>query len=140
MIHYLDTSALVKRYIPEAGSEPVNRQLRRGGVATSRTTYAEVAASVARMCRDRRLSTTERDEIFARLDPDFAELTIVESRVAVMRRVPGLVSRRAVRGFDAVQLCSALTLRDRGNPVTFWAADRALVEAAEAEGLRTTLL
>jgi hypothetical protein len=57
-----------------------------------------------------------------------------------MRGVPGLVTRRPLRGYDAVHLAAALALRDRGLAVTFWAADATLVEAARGEGLRATLL
>jgi len=140
LIHYLDTSALVKRYVSEAGSASVRPLFRTKDVATSRIAYAEIAATMARLARERALTERARDAILARLDADFAAITIVEIRAALVRRVPSLVSRRPLRGYDAVHLACALALRERVVAVTFWAADAGLVEAARAEGLRTMLL
>ncbi len=140
MIHYLDTSALVKRYVNEAGSPSVRPLFRAGGVATSRIAYAEIAATMARLCREGALTEAGRDAVSARLDTDFAAITIVEIRAALVQRVPALAARQPLRGYDAVHLASALTLRERGVAVTFWAADAVLVEAARAEGMRTTLV
>jgi predicted nucleic acid-binding protein len=140
VIHYLDTSALVKRYVSEPGSVSVRPLFRTKDVATSRIAYAEIAATMARLVREGALTESARDAILARLDADFAALTIVEIRAALVRRVPSLVARRPLRGYDAVHLTSALALRDRGVAVTFWAADAVLVDAARAEGLRTMLL
>ena len=83
-------------------------------------------------------ATTEkhRSEFFARIDHDFGDLTIVEVRPPVLRRVPELVTRYPLRGYDAVQLAAALTIQAHGGSVRFWSADLQLVAAAEAEGLR----
>jgi uncharacterized protein len=140
VIHYLDTSALVKRYVDEPGSASVRPLFRSKNVATARVAYAEIAATMARLYRQEAIDELARDSICARLDADFAALTVVEIRVPLMRRVPEIVARRPLRGYDAVHLVAALALRDRGVAVTFWAADAILVDAARAEGLRTTLL
>jgi predicted nucleic acid-binding protein len=140
MIHYLDTSAFVKRYITEAGSNLVRPLFRARNVATSRITYSEIAAVIARLCRARAIDDVARDDVWARLDRDFGRVTVVEIRAPLVRSVPGLVTARPLRGYDAVHLASALTLRARSQAVTFWAADVALAEAARAEGLRTMLL
>ena len=50
--------------------------------------------------------------------------------------VPDLVVRHPLRGYDAVQLATALTIRATGQAVEFWAADAALCQTAGAEGLR----
>jgi predicted nucleic acid-binding protein len=49
LIHYFDTSALVQRYMEEAGSCTVRSVLRRGYAAVARITYAELLATVARL-------------------------------------------------------------------------------------------
>jgi predicted nucleic acid-binding protein len=139
VIHYLDTSALVKRYVDESGSARVRPLFRGKTVATARIAYAEIAATVARLHRERAMNETARDSIYARLDGDFAALTVVEIRAPLMRRVPELVARLPLRGYDAVHLAAALSISDHGAAVTFWAADAALVGAARTEGLRTAL-
>ncbi len=140
MIHYLDTSALVKRYVAEPGSSAVRALFRARTVATARVAYAEVAATLARLCREGRCSHAARDAVYARLDDDFAAMSIVEVRPLVVRLIPALVVRRSLRGYDAVHLAAAVTLVARGASLTFWAADRGLIDAAAAEGLKTVLL
>lgn len=140
MIHYLDTSALVKRYVDEAGSASVRSLFRGRHVATVRVAYAELAATLARLVRQGHLNEDARDRVVARLDRDFAAMSVVEVRPALLRGVPDLVARRPLRGYDAVHLAAALAIRAGGTTVTFWAADRGLLAAACAEGLRTTLL
>jgi predicted nucleic acid-binding protein len=140
LIHYLDTSALVKRYVQEPGSAAVRPLFRGNRVTTARIAHAEIAATLARLCRDGRLTDTARDRIFERLEADFSALSVVEIRTGLVRKVPSLVVRHPLRGYDAVHLAAALAVRDTGNALTFWAADIRLTNAAQAEGLRTVLL
>lgn len=139
MIRYFDTSALAKRYLAEAGSAHVRSAFRSDRVVVARVTYAELLAALAGARRRGVIDEAERAASFARVDDDFRVLTIVEIRAATLRRIPELVMRHALRGYDAVQLAAALTVRDEGAAVDFWSADVDLVEAARAEGLRGTV-
>ena len=105
----------------------------------SRLAYAELAAVVARACRAGLVAASARDAILAGLDRDFASLEVVEARAAVLQRVPKLVVQAPLRGHDAVQLASALAVRDQGIAIDFCSADARLVEHARAEGRRATL-
>jgi predicted nucleic acid-binding protein len=140
VIYYLDTSALVKRYVTEGGSRSVREVVRRRTVAVSRIAYAELAATVARLARETVINAEARDRIFARLDADFTGLIVVEVRPAVVRRIPELVVETQLRGYDAVHLASALAVRERRASVDFWSADRDLVSAAAAQGLKATFV
>lgn len=141
MIFYLDTSAIAKRYVREPGSVQVRDLFRRRRtVAVSRLAYAELAAAVARLSRVGALDDAARDLILGRLGRDFSALTVVEARRAIVERVPSLVLRNPLRGFDALQLATALTLHEDAGAVDFWTADQRLAAAARAEGLRTTPL
>ena len=139
MIYFLDTSALVKRYVTEPGSAKVRSLFRRQrAIAVARIASAELAAAVARQYREGAVTATTRDTILARLNRDFAQMTVVEIRAAMLARVPTLVVRWPLRGYDAVQLASALTLHTTGVSTTFWSSDADLVSAALGEGLRAT--
>ena len=141
MTHYLDTSALVKRYVQESGSSQVRALFAHGrSVAVCRITYAELAATIARLARDGVIDDEARDSIFDRLDEDFAWMSVCDVRSRLLKTVPALVSRVALRGYDAVQLAAALSLKGEGLPLTFWTSDDRLARAASAEGLRTTFL
>lgn len=140
MIHFLDTSALAKRYVREPGSTTLWTALRRGRVVVVRITHAELLATLARACREGVITETQRDRAFKRVEDDFGELSIVEVRAAVLRRVAELVVRHPLRAYDAVQLAAALTVKDQGGSVQFWSADERLVAAARLEGLRVGVL
>jgi predicted nucleic acid-binding protein len=136
LTRFFDTSALAKRYISESGSQLVRAALRMYPVSVARITYAELAASVARAWRLAAITEAQRDAILARIAGDFARLDIVEIRAAVVALVPELVVRHPLRGYDAVQLAAALTVRATGQSVELWSADAVLCQAAAAEGLR----
>jgi hypothetical protein len=139
VIHFLDTSALAKRYVREPGSATMWPALRRGTIVVARITYAELLATLARSCREGVISESQRAAAFARVEEDFRELTVIEIRAAVLRRVAELVVRHPLRGYDAVQLAAALAVKDQGGSIQFWSADDRLVAVARQEGLRVAV-
>ena len=114
----------------------VRELLRRSRPIVARVTFAELAAGLARAAREAVIDDAQRDAVLARLDVDFSEFTVIEIKKAMLRRVPELVVRHPLRGFDAVQLAAALLARHEGTAISFWSADANLVAAARAEGLR----
>lgn len=136
MIHFLDTSVLAKRYVREAGSDVV-RTLRGKLIAVARIAQAELFAAIARAAREGMIPDARRARLFADIEEDFREWNIVEIRAPVVQRVGDLVVRHPLRGYDAVHLACALSIRDRGPAVQFWCADERLAAAAIEEGLRT---
>ena len=77
MIHYFDASALVKRYIREAGSDLVRRLLRQGFAASSRISEVEVLSALMRRFREGALSEEVRDRVLRAVDEDIASIYIV---------------------------------------------------------------
>ncbi|MGQ0504371.1 MAG: type II toxin-antitoxin system VapC family toxin, partial [Myxococcaceae bacterium] len=68
---------------------------------------------------------------------DLSELRLVEVRPPVLQLASELIWQQALRAYDALQLASALRLKQATRlSVTFWCADRALCESAVEEGLR----
>jgi len=136
---YLDTSALVKRFVEEKGSERVAALiLREGPVATAKIAYAEVFAALARKRRDGALSDRAYVRVRRAVDQDWLGYVRVNLGDEVLRRARDLVRRHPLRAYDAVHLASALELRAAlDEPVTFVAADARLLEAARHERLDT---
>lgn len=134
---YLDTSALVKRFVEEPGSAFVDDLWLRGGpAATARVAAAEAHAAFARRWRERSIS--ERDFLRLRrdFDRDWASLVRLDVTEDVVRRVRDLVRRHPLRGYDAVHLAAALELASELRlPVTFVTADERLGGAARRERL-----
>jgi len=139
VIQFLDSSALVKRYIQERGSELIRSLVsRRRDIATSRLSYVEISAALFRRARAGDLSEESVKRHVGRLARDLEEVQIVEIRPPVLELAVELVQRHPLRAYDAVQLASALRLvRGAGLPVAFVCADSALSRAAGREGMRT---
>ncbi len=138
MIVYVDASALVKRYVTEAGSAEVN-DLTSGAtaVATALVTRAEVAAAFARAVRVGVLDDVagrRAQRRFSREWPDLMRVPVTEALVA---RAEAVAWAHGLRGYDAVQLASALTWQDAlGQEIVLATFDRQLWEAAPEAGLR----
>ena len=138
MILYVDTSALVKLYVREAGSVAVRREAQVAeAVATSVVAYAEARAAFARLARERPVSSRLHRKRVTQLDRDWEHYVVVELTPGVARRSGELAELRALRGFDAIHLASALWLHSAySRGIDFMAFDRRLAAAATAAGLR----
>ena len=138
MILYLDTSALVKLYIEEPGSERVREALNEAPiVSTSRVAYVEARAGIARKRREGDLSERDHARVVDGLVRDWGNYFIVEVSESVAKLGGELVERHPLRGFDAIHLASALLIRNRADlDVLFSSFDDRLNEAARAEGLK----
>ena len=134
MILCLDSSALVKRYLVEVGSEIVSALVDASeSVATAGISHVEVIAAFAKAARLGNISnedaTTAR-HLFETEWPDFLQIPTDERLV---RRAANLAWDLRLRGYDAVQLASAATLQDLlSEPIGFVTFDRHLWSAAKA--------
>ena len=136
MILFVDTSALVKLYIAEPGSERMREAVGKGEpMAVSILAFAEMHATFARRKREGLLLATELEQVHQSFTEDWEELTKVPVGASVLKLVPLLCERHPLRGADAVHLASALLLHEEGLKVTFACSDHQLLRAAAAEGL-----
>jgi uncharacterized protein len=111
---FFDTSALAKGYMSEPGTTMVRATLRAHAAVVARVTYAELAAAVARASRMGAITEAQRDAVLARLTLDFSRLQVIELRASMLAIVPELVVRHPLRGYDAIQLATALHVRASG--------------------------
>ena len=136
---YLDTSALVKRFINEKGSPLVQSLvLGRDAVATAKIAYAEIFAGLTRKLREGNLSKTQYSVACREFESDWLAYVRVELHDEVLALARDLIQRHPLKGFDAVHLASALRLKIAlGEEMRFAAADKNLLKAAQAELLDT---
>jgi predicted nucleic acid-binding protein len=136
LILYLDTSAWLKLYIDERGTQEVIAAVQSAElVAISRVAYAEARAALARVLREKRTTRAEHRKRIAALDADYVEVLKVEVSEDVVRQAGELAESHALRGFDAIQLASARWLaRKSHKPVRLMAFDGRVSEAAHALG------
>ncbi|MBT3269547.1 type II toxin-antitoxin system VapC family toxin [Candidatus Poribacteria bacterium] len=135
---FLDTSAVVKRYAAEPGSQRV-RDLTAG--ADSHISHVTVVEYVAAVCRQGRSGRLTDDEVSAairvfRADAEAGyDLLGVTTGVISIAAVPA--ERHAVPGYDAVRIASALSVQEvlASEPVKLVTADRQMCDVALAEGM-----
>jgi uncharacterized protein len=141
---FLDPSALVKRYIAEAGSQWVRRQtaLRSGNeIFLSALAGPEVTASLARAVRGRRVTARLLRPLLGAFKSHLANrYQVIELDGAIMSESMRLAETHGLRGADAVHLAAALAVdrrrrADSAPSRTFVSADREQQAAARLEGL-----
>ena len=137
MILYLDTSALVKLYAEEEGSDLVRQGVRDSDlIATSLMSYAETRSALSRKSRSREISRTVFTKCKKEFDRDWLRLHRLPVDEPLVRKAGEFAEEHALRALDALHLATVdsfqAALRDK---VTFACFDDALNEAAEARGL-----
>lgn len=144
---YLDSSALVKHYLNESGTDSINERLQvetenARPVFTSVLSFAEIHAIVARRTRERLLSVNEAAALHDRFDTDWVlGFTAIGLDTGVLIFIRDIVKMHPLKGADAVHLASALWLRDmtrvggkllqHGERIVFASSDRQLTTAAQ---------
>ena len=138
---YLDTSALVKLYISERGSERVAELVFSGdghSLATCAVTQVEFYSAIVRRRGRGDLAEGAPERAIEEFTGQFKSAFLrypVDDRT--LDFACDLVLRYALRACDAVQFAACLfLLRLRaGDDLTFVSADRRLLTAARSEGL-----
>jgi predicted nucleic acid-binding protein len=137
MIAYIDASALVKRYVAEAGSVEVGELVSQASaVGTAIISRAEVPAALAKAVRMKLLTRNEATSALQVFNADWENLIRIQITEVLAARAASLAWDHGLRGYDAVHLASALFWQDMmGDPVTVASYDRQLWEAAKSSGL-----
>ncbi len=137
MILYLDTSALVKLYVPETDSVKITELVDAAEMpSTSRIAYAEARAAFARKRREKAVTLRDYRIIVQDFDNDWETFFIVDVSDALIKRAGQLAETFALRGYDAVHLASAVIVSEQGGEAVMFACfDEKLSRAARRLGL-----
>jgi len=146
MTYYFDSSGVVKIYLEETGSdwvEDICLQNSEGEIAISQIAGAEVTAAINRRHRAGDIDSTTLENALESFEIDFARFFVrIPVSLAIIKRAMKLIRRHPLRGYDAVQLATALEWADRltafglTKPI-FVSSDNVLNQAATLEGLQT---
>jgi hypothetical protein len=143
---YADSSAVVKRYVPEVGSRWVAELCERERIALSLLVVPEVASALSRRAREGTLTPTQRDTLFRLFMEDMRTYAVVSYNQTIAQRAARLLVQAPVqvrlRALDAIHLASALhafaRARRRGVAVgDFVTADAQVLAAAQWAALST---
>jgi hypothetical protein len=138
--HFLDSSALLKRYREEIGSQWMFDLPRTSNrLVVARLAHVEVTSAIIRRRREPGNRPEQVVEALAALDREMEEFfEVIELEGTVIASAVDLARRHALRAADAVQLACAL-LSHPGPPESEFylvSADNELNAAAQSEGLR----
>jgi uncharacterized protein len=142
--YFVDSSALVKRYVQETGTSWVRSITRRSPstvIYIARITAVEVPCAIARRRKGKTLTARRASSILHRFRQHLAgRYTVAEVTATLLDDAMRLGIKHALRAYDAVQLAVALEVNrfhqaGVSGPVTLISADQALNGAATAEGL-----
>ena len=142
--YFMDTSALVKRYIAETGSkwvEILTDPTADNQIIVVRLTQVEVVSAFYRLQREGKIDSNDVAVVLKAFQHDWkTQYKVVEISTDLLETAIALVQKYPLRAYDSVQLAAALTV----NPAfanlstgsfTFIAADNRLLNAAQEEGL-----
>ena len=107
---FFDSSALVKRYRAEAGTDRVSRVLVEcDRLVISRLAELEVSAALVRRATASSLPDDELDQILTQLDRDILEsFDVVELNSDIVASAKSLTRSYRLRAADAIQLACAM--------------------------------
>lgn len=129
MTLYVDSSALLKRYVEEPDSDLADELLGSDDqLVTGRHTVVEVRRNLARLLADRPLSEARQS-----FDADLGAFAIVELDEATCEMAASIAEQTGVRSLDALHLGAAQRVGRQA--ITFLTFDLRQAQAARNLGL-----
>lgn len=137
MILFCDTSALLKLYIVEAGSEALKaRVVEAEAVAVCRVAWAEAHAALSRRAREVPGDAPVIEQAKAALAQDWPRFVVMEVDQALVERAGNYADTFALRGYDSIQLAAAFEAgRIAQSHICFACFDARLNKAADVLGM-----
>lgn len=141
---FFDSSALVKAYVAENGTDWVRAILNdpQYSITISALAEVEVTSALTRRFNEGDLTRIELDQACDELGRDCATYSLVNVTTQILKAAVVNARNHSVRAYDAVQLASAITVRDtllvtKGNSINFTlvSADNSLNDAARLDGV-----
>lgn len=124
---FVDTSALLKKYIEERGSRQLEEVLGRvSDLIVSPITWVEFNAAFARRLRRKLLTAQQSSWILSEAETDFRSYSQVVWDEELVRAATGMVCRYPLKTLDAIQLAAGVLSK----PDLFLTSDHKLFEKA----------
>jgi len=135
---YIDTSALIKHYIVEEGSDFINTLMTEAAlIATGLITRAEMAAGINRLLRMNYISREHYSIAFRYFRSDWKDYERIGISEEIVARADSLTCEYVLRGYDSVHLACGLTWQDSLElPIVLVTYHIQLRDAAQKAGVR----
>jgi predicted nucleic acid-binding protein len=142
-VSFFDSSALIKGYWQEVGSDVVRSLLATDSVCVSTLCGVELASALTRLSREGVMGAAEVTQLVADYGHDVREYLVVDLDDALLEAATKILleSTGPLRTLDAIQVAAARFALNRveraGDEVRLVSADRRMLGAAAALGLPT---
>ena len=143
--YFLDTSALVKKYMTETGStwiETLTDAESDNKIILARVTWVETLSAFTRLHRENRIDLNVLNQTINVFKADWeSQFQIVEVKKSDYEKAGELLKKHPLRAYDSIQLACALKIHSAfaqtaPQAFTFASADDRLINAAQAEGMQ----
>ncbi|CDH46761.1 type II toxin-antitoxin system VapC family toxin [Candidatus Contendibacter odensensis] len=130
---FFDSSAFVKRYVSETGTDAVLEWCDRAiEVGLSGIALPEIISAFCRLRREGQITDLEYQQLKSLLLSDIEDIAVCDLTPAVLAQAVSSLETHVLRGMDAIHIGSAVALQDD----VFVSADQRQRNAAARAGLR----
>ena len=137
MLAFFDSSAFVKRYVGEEGTEAVLSLCDRASeIGLSGIALPELISAFFRLHRERKISDPQYRQLKSSLLTDIEDAAVCDLTPQVLAHAMVSLETNVLRGMDALHIGSALTLKAD----VFVSADRRQCDAAARAGLNVQVV
>ncbi len=137
MLVFFDTSAFVKRYINESGTDKVLEWSDKATeIGLSGIVLPEIISAFCRLRREERISGVQYQQLKSSLMADIEDAALCDLAPAVLAQSILSLESNVLRGMDAIHVGSAVVLKAD----VFVSSDKRQCEAAVRAGLHVELV
>ena len=130
---FFDTSAFVKRYIGESGTDTVLGWCDQATeIILSGIALPEIISAFCRLQREDKITDTQYQQLKSLLLADIEDAAICDLSPIVLAQAISSLEKNVLRGMDAIHIGSAVALKAD----IFISADKRQLDAAAQMGLR----
>ena len=138
---YIDTSAYLKIFLKEKGSDKVRKLVKENSLLASAILTSECFSAFSRRRQGKEINDKTFDSLVNRVKKDLPYIEIVRLTDDVLRRTEELLLQSTVRTLDAVHVASALLFQEStGIALTFVTSDKKQAEFTNDKGLNTVFV
>lgn len=129
---FFDTSAFVKRYIQERGTDVVLDWCDRADeIGLSGIVLPEIISAFCRLQRENKITALQYRQLKTALMADIEDTAICDLTPAVLAQTINSLETNVLRGMDAIHIGSAVALKSD----VFISSDQRQLDAAQRAGL-----
>ncbi|MBM2835570.1 MAG: hypothetical protein HW406_2731 [Candidatus Brocadiaceae bacterium] len=138
---YIDTSAYLKIFLKEKGSDKVRRLVKENSLLASAILKSECFSAFSRRRQGKEINDKTFDRLVNRVNKDLPYIEIVRLTDDVLRRTEEILLHSTVRTLNAVHIASALLFQEStGIDLTFVTSDKKQAEFTNDKGLKTVFV